>query len=104
LAVRKGGYRTELDKVVIGDLNFPQRIFRNKTTFQEGVTIAQLPYYNFYIAAGIFKKEYLPPYLSQPECPQIITDDIPILSCKIGLAPQVCLENLGFKYSFPGFN
>jgi hypothetical protein len=81
----------------------PQRHFRNGTVYQSGLLANNLLFYDFYQSSGLDMKECLPPYNSNPECPPYISEDIPILKCKIGLEPQVCNTNQNKTNYFPGY-
>lgn len=104
-----GPYTSELDRVVAGS-NLVERVFLNGTVLQSGIVVKNLNYYNFFYSAGILQTECLPPYTATPECPFAtlidtpISNPIPILKCKVGLAPQVCLTNQNYQYLFTGYN
>jgi hypothetical protein len=88
---------TELERVVLGSGIGSIRKFTNNTVYQNAVDVTKVSYYDYYVAAGVNGLECRAPYTANtPECPKssfLGSNSIPILFCKIGLNPNICLTN-----------
>ena len=106
-----GVYQTELDRVVLGSGIGSIRSYFKGGIYQNGKNVYELDYYPLYLQTGIKGIECLPPYTPNgKECiePNVVDNyayEIPIITCGIGLAPQICKDNKDFSNdSFQGFN
>ena len=106
-----GIYQTELDRVVLGSGIGSIRSYFKGGIYQNGKNVYELDYYPLYLQTGIKGIECLPPYTPNgKECidPNVVDNyayEIPIITCGIGLAPQICKDNKDFSnHSFQGFN
>lgn len=100
-------YETTFDIVTLGKGVGAQRNNSESLIYQEGLSLENKNYYDYFLKVGIEKSDCLPPYdWTKPECPTalFLSLDIPILKCKIGLTPQVCSDNVKSETFFKGFN
>jgi hypothetical protein len=99
-----GIYETELDRVVFGQGVGSNRYTAQGNLLQNGKLIQNELYYNYYIS-NINRKEC---NINKPDesCPTtgLLKLPNPILQCKIGLSPNICLTNKNYEYFFPGYN
>ena len=103
-------YQTELDRVVYGNNIGGMRTKYNGEIYQNGKSIKELEYYDFYMSAWE-GKNCLPPYIPNgKECisPYLVDNyiyDIPLIMCKIGVEPQICKNNNDYILNnFQGFD
>ena len=98
-------YSTMYDKVVLNGPSVRYNYAGNK--YQEGQDITLSPYYKYFIS--VFKNENMcnPPYnkTDTNECPNndILNQTIPILACRIGITPQLCITNTRIKNLLSGY-
>jgi hypothetical protein len=100
-----GVYETELDRVVFGQGIGAKRYTVKGDLLQEGKVIKDEVYYTYYNNNVYNKKEC---NINKPDdsCPTVdmLLLSNPILQCKIGLTPNVCLTNKRYEFLFPGYN
>ena len=77
--------------------------------FINGTNVTALDYYDYYFWAGIQGLDCPLPYnnITLKQCINPATysnSDIPILKCKIGLNPQLCVNNNNYTNYFKGFS
>ena len=102
----KNIYQTQFDIVTFGYDIGTLRIDSEGNQYQDGIELSKLPYYEFYLNVGLNKKDCPPPYNSKiSECIglELFNLKVPILQCKIGLTPQVCITNEMKEFYFGGY-
>lgn len=103
-------YQTAYDKVTLGVNVAADRYTFKGIRYQEGINIRSTNYFEFLRAVFYNERVCTYPYvysLDKPECPNtaIFNTTIPILKCKIGLAPHVCDFNIdNFTDIFTGYD
>jgi len=94
--------------VVLGMNKNSLRFDFDSNIYIKGTNVSSLPYYDYYIWAGIQGMDCPLPYndYSLKQCidPAVyLWSNIPILTCKIGLNPQLCVNNNNYTNYFIGF-
>lgn len=92
-------YTTYYDRLVLGSGIASMRYTYLGSKYQSGLAFSDLLYYNFFNSIMVDEKTCKPPYdytTSTTECPDLATfnQSIPILTCKLGIAPHVCGSNV----------
>lgn len=103
-----GCYRTEFDRVVLGNDKCSTRSYFNGVVYQNGLKIEEQWYYDFYSHNGLQNIECSPPYIiNGNECLDTVlalASSSLIVQCRIGISPQLCNDNELYEKMFNGFN
>jgi len=99
-------YETTFDIVTLGKNIGAQRKTTQGEIYQLGLNLKNSSYYDYFVQVALNKTDCPAPYnFDKTEClkENHLKQDISILKCKIGLTPQVCLENIKKEYLFEGY-